>query len=870
MIQSIPSSDSHRTRSLLVLALLLVGSGLSAQDDVRIIQPGAPGEPSKVISAEAASDLASILYTRADVEFMQGMIGHHAQALEMTELLDSRTRSSEMRALAERIELSQEDEIEMMQEWLRARGEDVPAIRPTLGGGMDHGDHGDASEHDEHAMTGHDGHHMMPGMLTAEEMRQLKNAGGPEFDRLFLEKMIEHHRGALVMVDDLLSQRGAAQESTIFAFTNDVVADQTAEMDRMGGMLVNMSPDPRVGLKPGFRDAGVSMANLALVAAIPKATGFFNPDAPEGVPIPAEEDRDDEGEEEQSESEQTVEAEEGETEAEADAQNDESTETEELSEEDEKEVEAARRRAMGSILNFAQSDLAFTGTTLFNGNFHGFNTYNVEDPANPRLLASVVCPGGQGDVSVVGDLLIMSVEQTRGRLDCGLQGVADPVSKERFRGVRIFDISDLRMPQQVAAVQTCRGSHTHTVVDIGPDEIIIYGSGTSSVRSEDELEGCSDLPPGEDENSALFSIDVISIPVADPSRARIVNRPRIFADEETGRIAGLWRGGRHGTGTQRTAVTNQCHDITVFPDKNLAAGACSGNGILLDIADPVHPKRLDAVVDPGFAYWHSATFNNDGTKVIFTDEWGGGMRPRCRASDPRQWGANAVFDIKDGSTLEFQSYYKLPAPQSETENCVAHNGSLVPVPGRDIMVQAWYQGGISVFDFTDSSQPIEIAHFDRGPINGESLMMGGHWSAYWYDGNIYATEIARGLDVLELLPSEFLTQNEIDAANVVGETEFNPQQQFTVEWPAEPVVVRALLDQLQRSGAVSDADRRSVDEALDRAQRAVDSGSSDPRAARALDSAVRSIVSSMDVTGGDAERLDLLRDTAAAIVQRIG
>ena len=856
-----------------LLAVLGASTSWAQDDDVRIIQPGAPGEPSKVISADDAANLAGILYTQADVEFMQGMIGHHAQALEMTELLETRSRSSEMRDLAKRIELSQDDEIEMMQEWLRSRGEDVPEIRPTLGGGMDHGDggHGDGGhgdgDHAGHDMAEHGGgHHMMPGMLTADEMQALKDAEGPEFDRLFLEKMIEHHRGALVMVDDLLAQRGAAQESTIFAFTNDVVADQTAEMDRMGGMLANMSPDPRVGLKPGFRDAGMSLANLELVAAIPKATGFFNPDAPEGVPIPTDRDRDEDAEDEAKEEEEEASDEETE-EAQGDGEAEDAEEAEEAAEEDDKAAEAARRAAMGSILNFAQSDLAFTGTTLFNGNFHGFNTYNVEDPANPRLLASVVCPGGQGDVSVVGDLLIMSVEQTRGRLDCGLQGVADPVSKERFRGVRIFDISDLRMPQQVAAVQTCRGSHTHTVVDIGSDEIVIYGSGTSSVRPGDELEGCSDLPPGEDENTALFSIDVITIPVADPSQARIVNRPRIFADEETGRIAGLWRGGRHGTGTQRTSVTNQCHDITVFPDRNLAAGACSGNGILLDITDPVNPKRLDAVIDPGFAYWHSATFNNDGSKVIFTDEWGGGMRPRCRASDPREWGANAVFDVTDDKKLEFKSYYKLPAPQSETENCVAHNGSLVPVPGRDIMVQAWYQGGISVFDFTDSNNPVEIAHFDRGPINGDNLMMGGHWSAYWYDGHIYATEIARGLDVLALEPSEFLTQNEIDAANAVGEAEFNPQQQFMIEWPAEPVVVRALLDQLERAGALAPALRRPADAALDQAQRAIDRGTSDAGAARALTSAIDRIAEETEGTAN--ERVELLQATTEAIRTRI-
>ena len=326
------------------------------------------------------------------------------------------------------------------------------------------------------------------------------------------------------------------------------------------------------------------------------------------------------------------------------------------------------------------------------GNFNGFTTYDIENARRPQLTASVVCPGGQGDVSVYGNLLFMSVEQTRGRIDCGVQGVELPVSAERFRGVRIFDISDLRKPRQVAAVQTCRGSHTHTLVPDPSDKntVYVYGSGTGTVRSGEELAGCSDRDPSADPDTALFSIDVIRVPVASPEQAQVVNRPRIFADPTTGAIAGLWAGGDHGPGTQPSRQTRQCHDITVFPAGGLAAGACSGNGILLDISDPVHPVRLDQVTDKNFAAWHSATFNNDGTKIVFTDEWGGGTRPRCRATDPPSWGADAVFDIVDRK-LQFRSYYKMPAAQSEQENCVAHNGSIIPVPGRDIMVQGWYR-----------------------------------------------------------------------------------------------------------------------------------------------------------------------------------
>ena len=449
------------------------------------------------------------------------------------------------------------------------------------------------------------------------------------------------------------------------------------------------------------------------------------------------------------------------------------------------------------------------------GNYHGFNVYNVEDASRAELLASVVCPGGQGDLSVRGNLLFMSVQDTRARLDCGMQGVEEPVSSERFRGVRIFDISDLRNPTQVAAVQTCRGSHTHTLV-VDPDDnanVYVYASGTGAVRAGEELTGCSDTEG--DPDTALFSIDVIQVPLAAPENARIVNRPRIFADSETGTISGLWQGGDHGRGTQSSRETRQCHDITTYPEIGLAAGACSGNGILLDISDPVNPVRLDYVVDQSFAFWHSATFSNDGTKIVFTDEWGGGSRPRCRSIDPPAWGANAIFDIVDGE-MGFRAYYKLPAVQSEQENCVAHNGSLIPVPGRDIMVQGWYQGGISVFDFTDSANPVEIAYFDRGPVNAEDLISGGYWSAYWYNGHIYGAEIARGLDVFRLTASEHLSQNEIDAASLVLSEETNVQHQERIVWPPSSTLARAYLDQLNRGSGIEPQRADAVTEVLGR------------------------------------------------------
>jgi hypothetical protein len=466
-------------------------------------------------------------------------------------------------------------------------------------------------------------------------------------------------------------------------------------------------------------------------------------------------------------------------------------------------------------LAFANSDLAFQGNHLFQGNFYGMSIYDISNPANTTLLTTMVCPGGQGDVSVYKNLMFMSVEMPNGRLDCGVQGFPpEPppaaghekerripaAQKDRFRGVRIFDISDIKNPKQVAAVQTCRGSHTHTLV-LDPNDqknVYIYVSGTSFVRQADELPGCSGEKPDKDPNTALFRIDVIKVPVAAPQDAKVVSSPRLFIDGRTGALNGLSNGGTHGKGGDKPEDTDQCHDITVYSAIGLAAGACSGNGILIDVKDPVHPKRVDAVNDPNYSYWHSASFSNDGSKVVFTDEWGGGLGARCRQNDPNKWGADAIFRLKDGK-LSFANYYKMPAAQGDSENCVAHNGSLVPVPGRDIEVQGWYQGGVSVMDFTDPGKPIEIAYFDRGPIDSKMLILGGQWSAYWYNGSIYGSEIARGLDVFELTPTKFLTQNEIDAAKAVQVSELNVQNQQKIEWPAKLVVAKAYLDQLERS-----------------------------------------------------------------------
>jgi hypothetical protein len=448
------------------------------------------------------------------------------------------------------------------------------------------------------------------------------------------------------------------------------------------------------------------------------------------------------------------------------------------------------------------SDLAFSGNLVLQGNYNGFVVWDVSNPSRPTVRTRYLCPASQSDISVHRNLLFVSGEGTGGRLDCGTQGVQERVSADRLRGIRIFDITDVSAPRYIANVQTCRGSHTHTVVTDPRDSrnVYIYVSGSAGVRPAEELPGCSALAPDEDPNSSRFRIEVIQVPLANPEQARIVTSPRIFQ----GMTAPPRRdeAGNPVPGAADRPGPNQCHDITVYPAIGLAGGACEGWGLLLDISDVQNPRRVDAVADHNMSYWHSATFSNDGRAVLFTDEWGGGRGARCRATDRPEWGANALFSIENGK-LNFRSYYKLPAEQTEFENCVAHNGSPVPIPGREVKVQAWYQGGISVFDWTDPANPYEIAYFDRGPYDGERLSSAGSWSAYWYNGRIYSSEIARGLDVLELQASGHISQNELDAAKTVIWPEYNPQEQQQMIWPASFPLARAYLDQLERSNGLA-------------------------------------------------------------------
>ncbi len=581
------------------------------------------------------------------------------------------------------------------------------------------------------------------------------------------------------------------------------------------------------------------------------------------------------------------------------------------------------------FIGVTNSDLAFTGNYVIQGNYNGYQVWDISDPARPELVIGFLCPASQSDVSVYKNLLFVSGEGFEGRLDCGTQGVPHAVSKDRLRGIRIFDISDIRNPKYVANVQTCRGSHTHTVVEDpnDPENVYIYVSGSAPVRPAEELPGCVSAPPSEDPNSSLFRIEVIRVPLADPTQAAIVNSPRIFEgltepprhgaspvdlveieqarargafiveimgepmvlpDQYANRMLADFVASRGGTGAPTAADSaafreelpriiarmigqpetpdgerpgpTQCHDITAYPAIGLAGGACEGYGLLLDIRDPANPVRIAAVADSNFSYWHSATFSNDGSKILFSDEWGGGGQPKCRAGDPLEWGADAIFTIENGR-LVFQSYYKMPAPQTPLENCVAHNGSMIPIPGRDVMVQAWYQGGISVFDFTDPKNPIEIAFHDRGPIDPNQMVMGGSWSVYWYNGLLVSSEIARGLDIFELVPSEYLTQNEIDAANTVRLEYLNAQGQPQYVWPASFALARAYVDQLERSKGLS-ADRiASVRQSLAGAERASGAARRD---------ALNRLASQLEAEAGsssDAKKVrmlvDAVRDLAA-------
>lgn len=588
----------------------------------------------------------------------------------------------------------------------------------------------------------------------------------------------------------------------------------------LGAQTYPRGDDPRDGLAPGLHDAGVALKGMRLLSATPKPAQF---DSLRG-------------------------------------------------------------------LTFVNSDLAFRGSLVYQGNFAGFSIWDVANPARPERIAVVECITAQGDPSIVGNLLFVSAEGGGNRKDCAKGGVADPA--DHMTGVRIYDVSNPRAPRLVKNVETCKGSHTHTVVPHPTDKgvVYLYVSGNQGARPASELAGCRNGGDPADPTNSLYRLDVIKVPLARPEEAAVVTGARIF----TGLGPAAMRGGRTRApravagadsatmAEMASAGPRNCHDVTAYPAMGLLAGACASHGLLVDISNPEKPVRLDAVADTNFSLWHTAVFSNDGKKIVFTDEWGGGTSPNCQRQHPLEMGGNTTLVIGPDRKLSQHAYFKIPTAQGANENCVSHNGSLVPVPGRDIMVQGWYQGGVDVIDFTDPDRPFEIAYFDRGPVDAPAApaatataastagaapararsTIGGSWGAYWYNGRVYSSEMARGLDILELVPSDQLSANEIAAAKLVQMAEFNPQSQPRIVWPAAFPVVRSYLDQLVRGAGLAPARTSAIASALDAAER--QSGAARRSALTALARQVTADAGSAK----DAPRVRLMataiRDLAAA------
>ncbi|MBM4195291.1 MAG: hypothetical protein FJ202_13085 [Gemmatimonadetes bacterium] len=509
-------------------------------------------------------------------------------------------------------------------------------------------------------------------------------------------------------------------------------------------------------------------------------------------------------------------------------------------------------------LTFINSDIAFATHYAYQANFAGLTVWDIADPVKPVAVAVVECITSQGDPSVWGNLLFMSAEGAGNRKDCGKGGVQDP--KDHMAGIRIFDISNPRAPKFLRNVETCKGSHTHTIVPSRTDAkvIYIYVSGQQAARPETELAGCRNGTDPADPTNSLYQLDIIKVNVDRPMDAMVIPGARIFTGLEPTPecirfCAPTPPGGRGGRGAAaapgaapgavaapaRTGPRN-CHDVTAYPELNLLSASCSTHAILVDISNPEKPFRIDAATDTNnFQGRHTAAFSNDGKKIIQTDEWGGGTGPMCQAGSMNELGGNTVLTLDDKKKQSQRGYFKLPAAQSAEENCVSHNGGLIPVPGRDLYVQGWYQGGVNVMDFTDADKPFEIAYFDRGSIDppaGADVPMrasggaqpadftrsrnviGGSWGAYYWNGHIYSSELDRGLDILELTPSANLSANEIAAAKLVTYTQFNPQSQPRMTWPAAFVVVRSYLDQLVRGNGLAAERTSAISVALDAAE----------------------------------------------------
>lgn len=549
--------------------------------------------------------------------------------------------------------------------------------------------------------------------------------------------------------------------------------------------------DPRSTLKPGRYDAGVAEKNMRLVSTVPK---------------PAEFDT-------------------------------------------------------ASGLKFINSDMAFRGNYVYQANFAGFSIWNISNPAKPVMESVVRCITSQGDPTIYGNLLFLSAEGPGNRNDCGDGGVQDP--KDHMAGVRIFDVSNPKAPKLIKNVQTCKGSHTHTLVPSRTNKNIIYlyVSGQQGARPETELAGCKNGNDPADKTNSLYQLDIIKVPLDNPERAEVIPGARIFTGlggageckqfclPANPRAAG--RPPRAAPAEDMPDGPRNCHDVTAYPELNMLAASCSTHSIMVDISNPEKPFRIDALSDTNnFQGRHTAAFSNDGKKLIQTDEWGGGTGPMCQASSMIELGGNTVITLDAKKKQAQRAYFKIPSAQAAEENCVSHNGGIIPVPGRDLYVQGWYQGGISIMDFTDADKAFEVGYFDRGSITpprpvdvpaaaaanpavrGGGNAIGGSWGAYYWNGLIFSSELDRGMDILELTPSAELTANEIAAAKLVTFTEYNPQSQPKMTWPPAFVVVRSYLDQLVRGNGLA-ADRTSaIASALDAAE--MKSGLARSSALRAL------------------------------------
>ncbi|MBL0940374.1 MAG: hypothetical protein IBJ03_15875 [Gemmatimonadaceae bacterium] len=496
-------------------------------------------------------------------------------------------------------------------------------------------------------------------------------------------------------------------------------------------------------------------------------------------------------------------------------------------------------------LTFINSDLAFGTHYVYQANFAGFTIWDIKDPAKPVVMAAVRCTTSQGDPTIYGHLLFLSAEGAGNRKDCGDGGVKDP--KDHMAGIRIFDVSNPREPKLVKNVETCKGSHTHTLVPSPTDKNIIYlyVSGQQGARSEASMPGCKNGNDPKDPTNSLYQLDIVKVYLNAPEKSVVIPGARIFNDlGGAGECARYCLPPNPNRGTRPQPAENMpegprnCHDVTAYPEMNMLLASCSTHSILVDIKNPEKPFRINAMMDTNnFQGRHTAAFSNDAKKLIQTEEWGGGTGPMCQASSMQQLGGNTIISLDAQKRQTQRAYFKLPSAQAAEENCVAHNGGIIPVPGRDLYVQGWYQGGVNIMDFTDADNAFEIGYFDRGSINpprpvdvpaaaaaaaagvrGGGNTIGGSWGAYYWNGLIFSSELDRGMDILELTPSPQLSANEIAAAKLVRYEQFNPQSQPKYVWPAAFVVVRSYLDQLVRNQGLAADRTTAIDQALDVAE----------------------------------------------------